>query len=88
MAVSDGKNLLLFLGEDGVDLLHELVMNFLNLRLGVLLGILAEAFLDFLLQPLDGLAARVAHRYLGVLGLPLALLDKLLAAVLGKRGYA
>ena len=63
-------------------------MNLLHLSLGILLSVLAQALLDLFLQALDGLAAGVSHRHLGVLGLTLALLHELLAPLLRERGYA
>ena len=59
-------------------------MNFLKLCLGVLLGVLCQTVLLCLLQLVYGIAACVADGNLGSLVLLAALLDKILAALLGE----
>ena len=54
---------------------------------GVFLDVFRHALLDGLLESVDGVAAGVAHGYLCVLGLGLALLDERFAAVFGERRY-
>ena len=81
---SDSEDLLLFSGEDLVDLLHIFVMQFLHLVLGILLSVFAKTLLDLLLQSLYCLAACVADGYLGGFRLCLALLHELFAAVFGE----
>ncbi len=84
---SDGEDLFLLGGEEFVNLLHVLVVELLHLVLAILLDILAHALLDGLLEPVDALASRVAHAHAGLLGLGLAVLDQLLASLLGQWRY-
>ncbi len=56
---SDGEDFFFFVGEDGVDLLHEFVVDLLDVGLGVFLDVLAKSVLDLFLEAFDGFATGV-----------------------------
>ena len=80
-----GHDFLLLGRKEVVYLLDVLVVKFLQLFLGILLGILGQSVLDTLLQFVDDFATAVAHAHLGLLALLSALLGQLPAALLGER---
>ena len=73
-----GKNLFFFGGEEIVDFLEILVVELLGLCFGVLLYILGHTLLYCFLEAVDGVAAGIAHRNLGVFSLGLRLLYEVL----------
>src|SRR5258708_6687628 len=80
--------ILLFVGDQLVDVGDRLVGEFLDLDFGALVLVLAYlALLQQRLHVRDRIAADVAHRDLGILALVLHDFGELLAALLGERGH-
>ena len=69
-----------------VELLDVLVVQFLQIKLSILLVVLRESVLDGLLQFVLDVAAHVAHLHLGFLGYLVTLLHQVAATLLGGLG--
>ena len=83
----DRHNLLLLSCEELVDLLDEAVVELLYFAFSVLSDILwSVVCLDTLLDGIVGIAARIAHTYLGILCIGLDLLDEFATAIFGEWG--
>ena len=79
-----GENLFLLGGKDLVNLLHELVMNLLDLFLSILGDVFTHAFLDGFLQAFNSLTTGIADAHAGLLTLGLGIFNQQLAAFLGQ----